>query len=65
MEYVYASENERLLIIAIENRSDRTVIFKKDYSFLDQSKLILMTGLTDVDLKVMPKIKNKDAKMIN
>ena len=35
LEYVYSSDNEKLLIMVFENNSDKVQIIKKDFSFID------------------------------
>jgi len=35
LEYVYSSDNEKLLIMVFENNTDEVQIIKKDLSFID------------------------------
>ena len=35
LEYVYSSDNEKLLIMVFENNTDKVQIIKKDFSFID------------------------------
>lgn len=35
LEYVYSSDNEKLLLMVFENNTDKVQIIKKDFSFID------------------------------